>query len=95
MMNGELFQQVVAMLSGLGGVLVAVALFLLWRVSRSPWLIVALVAELISLGFRALMFVAPELMQSMPLLYSLWSLCAIITAIGLLGYAINETNTRR
>ena len=75
----------------LATLMIAAALILLWRRSRSVWLIVSLVAELVSLGFRGVIALAPELAQSAPLFFSVWLLCSIAFAAGLLGYAIEST----
>lgn len=75
----------------LATLMIAAALILLWRRSRSLWLIVALVAELVSLGFRGVIALAPELAQSAPFFFSVWLLCSIAFAAGLLGYAIEST----
>ncbi|MGN6520190.1 MAG: hypothetical protein ACTHK2_12275 [Dokdonella sp.] len=75
-------------------VLVLAALVLLWRRDRSGWLIVAIGAEVVGLLFRVALIVLPELMQSAPLMFSAWTLSALVFAIGLLGYAI-EVNGKR
>jgi len=71
--------------------MIAAALIMLWRRSRSVWLIVSLVAELVSLAFRGVIAVAPELPRSAPLFFTAWLLCSLIFAAGLLGYAIETT----
>ena len=70
--------------------IVIAALALLWRTSRSIWLVVAVIAELAGLVFRCVVSFAPELMRSMPMFLSLWSLASFVFAIGLLGYAIEQ-----
>lgn len=68
-----------------------VALVLLWRRSKSPWLIVSIAAECVSLLCRGVLSMAPELFSSTPVLSSVWTLSALAFATGLLGYAIETT----
>ena len=75
----------------LATLMIAAALIILWRRSRSVWLIVALVSELVNLGFRGVIAIAPELARSSPFFFSIWLLCSIASAAGLLGYAIEST----
>ena len=70
------------------------ALALLWRRDRSTWLVVALVGEGTGLAFRIALTVVPELVRTAPMLFSVWTLSALVFALGLLGYAI-ETTSRR
>jgi hypothetical protein len=70
--------------------IVIAALALLWRSSKSIWLVVAIVAELVGLVFRGAYAFMPELALSMPMLFSVWSLAALVFAVGLLGYAIEQ-----
>jgi len=67
------------------------ALALLWRSSRSIWLIVVLVAELVGLVFRLAISFAPEVTRSMPMVFTLWSLSGFVFAVGLFGYAIEQS----
>ena len=71
--------------------IVIAALALLWRGSKSIWLLVAIVAELAGLVFRAAFSYAPAATRSMPMLFTLWSLSALVFAVGLLGYAIEQS----
>jgi len=73
--------------------MIIVALVMLWRRSRSVWLIVALVAEIAGLLFRGAMAVAAGLAQGTPMFFTIWTLCYLIFAAGLLGYAL-EVNPR-
>jgi uncharacterized membrane protein YoaK (UPF0700 family) len=75
----------------LATLMIAAALIMLWRQSRSIWLIVALVAELVSLVFRGVIAIAPDFARSAPLFFTVWLLCSLIFAAGLLGYAIETT----
>ena len=89
---GSLLQQIAPVVISL---IVIAALALLWRGSRSIWLVVALIAELAGLVFRAAFSFAPDLTRSMPMLFSLWSLAALVFAVGLLGYAIEQSQKAR
>jgi hypothetical protein len=71
--------------------IIIAALALLWRTSRSIWLIVAVIGELVGLVFRFAVSFSPELMRSMPMFFTLWSLSAFVFAVGLFGYAIEQS----
>ncbi len=78
----------------LATLMIAAALIMLWRQSRSVWLIVALAAEVAGLLFRGAIAIAPEFTRTTPLFFTVWMLCSLIFAAGLLGYAL-EMNQRR
>ena len=84
---GSLLQQIAPTVISL---IVIAALALLWRSSKSIWLVVAIVAELVGLVFRGAYLVMPDLARSMPILFTVWSLAALVFAVGLLGYAIEQ-----
>jgi hypothetical protein len=84
---GSLLQQIAPTIISL---IVIAALALLWRGSRSIWLVVAIVAELVGLVFRGAYSLMPDLARSMPMLFTVWSLAALVFAVGLLGYAIEQ-----
>ena len=73
--------------------MIIAALVLLWRRSRSVWLIVALASELAGILFRCVVALMPELAQSTPMFFTIWTLCYLVFAAGLLGYAL-EVNQR-
>jgi len=83
-----------SLLSVIVAVMVTVALALLWRRDRSPWLLAALAGEVLGLAFRALLIVLPGLVGSAPMLFPLWTLTALVFATGLLGYAIERNQGR-
>ncbi len=74
--------------------MVIAALALLWRRDRSAWLLAALAGEGISLVFNVALIVLPEVVRSLPQLFSVWTLGALMFAFGLLGYAV-ERNQKR
>ena len=84
-----------ALLQSIGPLLatfmIAGALVLLWRQSRSVWLVVSLVSELVSLAFRGVISIAPDYARSAPFFFTVWLLCSLVFAAGLLGYAIETT----
>ncbi|WP_313914324.1 hypothetical protein [Tahibacter sp.] len=78
--------------------IVLVALAVLLSKTGSPWLIAALVAEVVSLLFRiAMEFGAHRLVESQ-LFMSAWQLCGLLFGVCLLGFAVTwqpQTSTRR
>jgi hypothetical protein len=89
---GSLLQQIAPIVISL---IVIAALALLWRTSKSIWLLVAIVAELAGLVFRAAFSFAPDVARSMPMLLSLWTMSGLVFAVGLLGYAIEQGQKAR
>jgi hypothetical protein len=85
---GMLLQQAAPTIISL---LILAALALLWRASRSVWLVVAVIGELVGLAFRAAVSFSPDILRSMPMLLTLWSLSSFVFAVCLLGYAIEQT----
>ena len=83
-----MLQQVVGLL---GSLMVIAALFLLWWKSRSVWLLVSIVAQGIGLLLHAAFAVVPTAFTDTPMVFSLWGLCGLTMAAGLLGYAVTET----
>ena len=73
--------------------MIIAALAMLWRRSRSVWLIVALAAELAGLLFRSAIVIAPGIGQNAPMFFTIWTLCYLVLGAGLLGYAL-EVNQR-
>jgi hypothetical protein len=71
--------------------MVLVALALLWRASRSVWLIVAIVGEIAAFAFNIVIVIAPEVARNMSPLFPLWTMAALVFAGGLLGYAIETS----
>ena len=89
---GSLLQEIAPTIISL---IVIAALALLWRNSKSIWIVVAIVAELVGLVFRGVYSMMPELARSMPMLFTVWSLSAFVFAVGLLGYAIEQGQKAR
>jgi len=85
---GSLLQQAAPTVIAL---IVIAALALLWRSSRSIWLTVAIVAELAGLVFRFAVAFMPDVTRSMPIFFTLWTLSAFVFAVGLFGYALEQS----
>lgn len=83
--NVQMFAPVAASL------MIFAALFLLWRKSGSVWLVVAIMAELISLAFLVVVKLAPATAQTIPVFFPIWMFSALAMAIALLAYAIETT----
>ena len=67
------------------------ALALLWRVSRSVWLIVAIAGEMAAFAFNMVITIAPATAQGMSPFFPLWRISSLVFAGGLLGYAIETS----
>jgi hypothetical protein len=80
--------------SVLGGLLIALALFVLWSKTQSGWLLLALAGEAVSLLFRIAVAVVPTLLGSNPMFPLVWSVTGLLLAAGLLGYAFDEPKRR-
>jgi len=93
-MDQHLMQILQAASGVLGGLIMLAAFVLLWWKSHSPWLLLAVAGEGISLLFRLAFSVAAASMTAIPFLLMFWSLTGLLTAAGLLGYAIDESNKR-
>ena len=83
-----------AVASVFGGILILVALFVLWNKSQSPWLLLALVGEGVSVLFRLAFSVAPTVLGAIPMIPLVWSITGLLVAAGLLGYALDESKRR-
>lgn len=69
--------------------LIVIALVVLWAKSRSPWLLLALVGECVSYGFRVGLSIAPSALGDLSMAELVLPIAAWMLAIGLLGYAIS------
>jgi hypothetical protein len=78
--------------SVLSGVVVFAALLLLWWKSYSPWLLMALLGEGVSLLFRLAFAVAPGALSANPMMLLVWPFTGLLVAAGLLGYAVIEAS---
>jgi hypothetical protein len=93
-MDQHVMQVVQMAASVLSGVIVFAALILLWWKSHSPWLLVAVLAEGISLLFRLAFAAAPAVLGTTPMVVLVWPVTGLLVAAGLLGYAVAESNRR-
>ena len=80
--------------SVLGGVIVLAALILLWWKSQSPWLLLAVAAEGISLLCRLAFAIVPGVLGTTPMILLVWPAMGLLVAAGLLGYALDVSNRR-
>ena len=78
----------------LAGLIMLAALLLLWWRSHSPWLLLAVTAEGVSLLFRLAFAVAASAITATPILPLIWAMTALLMAAGLLGYAVDASNRR-
>jgi hypothetical protein len=85
---------ILAVASVLSGVLILVALFLLWSKSQSTWLLLALLGEAISLLLRFAVAVAPAALGGIPMMPLIWSITGLLVAAGLLGFALEVANRK-
>ena len=84
-----------AMAGVLSGILMVVALFLLWSKSQSMWLLLALLGEGVSLLLRLAVAVAQTaLYAAIPMMPLIWSITGLLVAAGLLGYALEVANRK-
>jgi hypothetical protein len=93
-MDPQLIHILQAASSVFASLIMLAALVLLWWKSHSPWLLLAIAGEGISFLFRLAFSVAAGAMTSFPILLVFWAATGLLTAAGLLGYAIDESNKR-
>ncbi|MGH8173527.1 MAG: hypothetical protein ACREPX_10280 [Rhodanobacteraceae bacterium] len=90
-MSGGLMQLLQSLAPIAMVLMILVALLLLWRIDRSVWLIVAMIAEIVGLLFHGVLFFTPTFAQSTPAFFAVWTLASLVFAGSLLGYAIERT----
>lgn len=90
-MQGGLVSSLQQVLPIVVAFMVLIALMLLFRVSRSVWLIVAMAGELIGLMFNIIVLISPMALQSVSVVLPLWRIASLVFAAGLLGYAIEAS----
>ena len=76
--------------NGLGqitGVVLLVACAVLWLRRRTPWLVLALVGQIIAMLCRLLFSLSPSVLAEIPLFRVIWPLGSCLFALGLLGHA--------
>jgi hypothetical protein len=87
-MNSE--TQLVNILGQVGGIVILVAIIALWSRRRTTWLLVAMLAEVVSMGCRAVVTLAPALYVQMTGLHIVWALASLMFGVGLLCHALIE-----
>jgi Na+-transporting NADH:ubiquinone oxidoreductase subunit NqrB len=79
--------------NGLGqvaGIALLIASVVLWSRRRTPWLLLALIGQLIAMACRLLFAVSPSVLTEVPVLRVVWPLGACVFALGLLAHACFE-----
>jgi hypothetical protein len=87
-MNSE--TQLVNILSQIGGIVILIAIIALWFRRRTLWLLVAMLAEVVSMGCRAVVTLAPALYMQLTALHVVWALASLMFGVGLLCHALIE-----
>jgi hypothetical protein len=87
-MNSE--TQLVNILGQVGGIVILVAIIALWSRRRTTWLLVAMLAEVVSMGCRAVVTLVPALYVQMTGLHIVWALASLMFGVGLLCHALIE-----
>ena len=80
--------QLVNFLSQVGGIVILAAIMMLWWRRRTTWLLVAMVAEVVSMGCRAVITLVPALYMQMTGLHFVWPLASLMFGVGLLCHAL-------
>lgn len=73
------------------GILLVLACAVLWLRRRTPWLLLALLAQLSAMLCRLLFSLSTTVFADVPALRVVWPLASCLFAIGLLGHAWFET----
>jgi Na+-transporting NADH:ubiquinone oxidoreductase subunit NqrB len=76
--------------NGLGqitGVVLLVACAVLWLRRRTPWLLLALIGQIIAMMCRLLFSLSPSVLTEMPVFRIIWPLGSCLFALGLLAHA--------
>ncbi len=82
--------QLANIMGQLAGILVLVASIALWLKWRSPWLLVAMIAQVFSTLCRVVLMLSPGLYTQTPALQLLWPLASAAFGVGLLCHALLE-----
>lgn len=90
-MQGGLIETLQMLAPMVASLMMFAVFFLLWSKSRSVWLMLAMLADMIGFAFMAILRVAPGLAQSTPIFFPLWTLSGFVVALGLLAYAIEAS----
>ena len=84
-----------SMLSEFTGVIVFVAMLVIFLRTRSPWILAAMIAEAVTLVMRVAFKFVVEMEGLRDAFIAGWQLAALVMAVCLLGYAINLPPWRR
>ena len=89
-LDAHMLQVVEAMTSIFSGLIVMAALVVLWSKSPSGWLLLALAGSAISMLFRIAFAIMPTMFSGRPNIILVWQVTYLMTAGGLLGYALEQ-----
>ncbi len=85
--------QLVNTLGQLAGILILAASIVLWVRRRTPWLLVAMIAQIVGMACRVVLTLSQSLYTQMSFLHLLWPLAAGVFGAALLCHALLETTT--
>ena len=69
------------------GIVLMIASLVLWSRRRTPWLLLALIGQIIAMACRLLFVLSPSVLAEVPVLRLLWPLASCLFALGLLCHA--------
>jgi hypothetical protein len=81
--------EIANLISLVTGVLVLGACVLFWLRAKTPWVLLALVGQAVSVVCRLVLFV-PDLFTQFPAIRLVWPAGAFVFALGLAGHAWTE-----
>lgn len=82
------------MLGQIAGVLILIASVLLWYRRQTPWLLLAMIAQLVAMLCRVVLTLSPSLYAETMPLHLLWPLASGVFGAALLCHALLETPAR-
>ena len=83
--------QLASSLGPLAGILILVASIVLWLRRRTPWLLLAMIAQIVATLCRVVLTLAPDTYSQAVVLHLLWPLAAVAFGAGLLCHALIES----
>lgn len=83
--------QIANILGQIAGILVLIASVLLWYRRQTPWLLLAMIAQLVAMLCRVVLTLSPSMYSELTPLHLLWPLVSCAFGVGLLCHALLET----
>jgi len=74
----------------LAGILILIASIVLWFRGRTPWLLIAMIAQIVGTLCRVVLTLSPSMYSQLTVLHLLWLLASGAFGIGLLCHALIE-----